>query len=159
MLNVLVLCTGNSCRSVLGEALFNHLGKGKIQAFSAGSRPVGKVNEKALATLKRHGLKTDGYKSQSWDEFADHSIDIAITVCDNAAGEVCPVYLNSAVRVHWGLPDPAHVEGTDKEIQAAFEKTYSALEKRIKEMLALPLEDLTDDELKILLNDIGKMGD
>ena len=157
MLNVLVLCTGNSCRSVLGEALFYLLGKGKVQAFSAGSFPIGKVNPNALATLQRHGLSTEGYSSQSWDEFANHNIDIAITVCDNAAGEVCPVYLNTAVRAHWGLPDPAHVAGTEAEIIAAFEKTYSALEKRIKEMLSLPLEDLTDGELKILLNDIGKM--
>lgn len=157
MLNVLVLCTGNSCRSVLGEALFNHLGKGRIQAYSAGSHPLGRINTNALATLARHGLPTEGYKSQSWDEFVDHRIDIAITVCDNAAGEVCPVYLNSAIRAHWGLPDPAHVEGTEAEVIAAFENTYSALEKRIKEMLALPLEDLTDNELKILLNDIGTM--
>jgi len=159
MLNVLVLCTGNSCRSVLGEALLNHISKGRIQAYSAGSHPLGRINTHALATLERHGLSIEGYKSQSWDEFADKAIDIAITVCDNAAGEVCPVYLNSAIGAHWGLPDPAHVEGTAAEIQAAFEKTYSALEKRIKEMLALPLEDLTDSELKILLNDIGKMGD
>lgn len=157
MLNVLVLCTGNSCRSVLGEALFNDLGKNRIQAYSAGSFPIGKINVNALATLQRHGLNTEGYKSQSWDEFAYHNIDIAITVCDNAAGEVCPTYLNSAVRVHWGLPDPAHVEGTEPKIIAAFESTYLALEKRIKEMLALPLEDLTDNELKILLNDIGAM--
>ena len=157
MLNVLVLCTGNSCRSVLGEALLNQMGKGRIQAYSAGSHPLGRVNANALATLARHGLPTEGYKSQSWDEFADHNIDIAITVCDNAAGEVCPVYLNSAVRAHWGLPDPAHVEGTEAEVIAAFESTYSALEKRIKEMLELPLEDLTDNELQILLNDIGTM--
>lgn len=157
MLNVLVLCTGNSCRSVLGEALFNHLGKGRTQAFSAGSFPSGQVNANALATLQRHGLSTEGYRSQSWDEFAEHNIDIAITVCDNAAGEVCPAYLKTAVRVHWGLPDPAHVSGTEAEIQAAFESTYRALEKRIKEMLALPLEDLTDNELKILLNQIGSV--
>jgi arsenate reductase len=157
MLNVLVLCTGNSCRSVLGEALLNHIGKGRIQAYSAGSHPLGRINTHALATLARHGLPTEGYRSQSWDEFADQHIDIAITVCDNAAGEACPVYLNSTVRAHWGLPDPAHVEGTEAEVIAAFESTYSALEKRIKEMLALPLEDLTDNELKILLNDIGKM--
>lgn len=157
MLNVLVLCTGNSCRSVLGEALLNQMGKGRIQAYSAGSHPLGRVNANALATLARHGLPIEGYKSQSWDEFADHNIDIAITVCDNAAGEVCPVYLNSAVRAHWGLPDPAHVEGTEAEVIAAFESTYSALEKRIKEMLELPLEDLTDNELQILLNDIGTM--
>ena len=156
MLNILVLCTGNSCRSVLGEALLNHMGKGRIQACSAGSFPTGKVNANALATLQRHGLSTEGYLSQSWDEFADKAIDIAITVCDNAAGEVCPVYLNTAVRAHWGLPDPAHITGTEAEIQTAFESTYSALEKRIRDMLALPLEDLTDNELKILLNQIGQ---
>lgn len=157
MLKVLVLCTGNSCRSILGEALFNQLGKDRIQAYSAGSFPTGKVNQNALATLQKHGLSTEGYRSQSWDEFADQHIDIAITVCDNAAGEVCPAYLNTAIRVHWGLPDPAHVTGTETEIQAAFENTYSELEKRIREMLSLPLEDLTDNELSILLNDIGKM--
>lgn len=157
MLTVLVLCTGNSCRSVLGEALFNHLGKGRIQAYSAGSFPTGKVNANALATLQRHGLSTEGYRSQSWDEFADTNIDIAITVCDNAAGEVCPAYLNTAVRVHWGLPDPAHVTGTEAQIQAAFESTYIELEKRIREMLSLPLDDLTDNELGILLNQIGSV--
>ena len=155
--NVLVLCTGNSARSILGEALFNHLGGGRIRAFSAGSQPSGTVNPVALETLQKHGVPLPEARSKSWDEFADHNIDIAITVCDNAAGEVCPVYLNSAVRAHWGLPDPAHVEGTEAEVIAAFESTYSALEKRIKEMLELPLEDLTDNELQILINDIGTM--
>lgn len=156
MLNVIVLCTGNSCRSILGEALFNQLGKGRIQACSAGSFPTGKVNAHALATLQRHGLTTEGYRSQSWDDFAEQTIDIAITVCDNAAGEVCPVYLNSAVKVHWGLPDPAHVTGSEAQIVAAFENTYAALEKRITAMLELPLEDLTDAELAILLAQIGE---
>jgi arsenate reductase len=156
MLNVLILCTGNSCRSVLGEALINHLGKGRLQAFSAGSRPVGKVNANALATLQRNGLPTEGYTSQSWDEFADAGIDIAITVCDQAAGEVCPVYLHSTTRAHWGLPDPAHISGTDAEIEAAFQATYDALEKRIQAMLALPLESLPANELSDLLNTIGK---
>ncbi len=155
MLTVLVLCTGNSCRSILAEALLNRLGNGRIQAYSAGSFPTGKVNDHALATLQRHQLPTEGYRSQSWDEFSDYPIDIAITVCDNAAGEVCPAYLNSAVRVHWGLPDPAHLQGSAEQIKAAFEQTYTALEQRIKDMLALPLEDLTDTELTILLNNIG----
>jgi arsenate reductase len=155
MLNVLVLCTGNSCRSILGEALLNRLGKGRIQAYSAGSFPTGKVNDNALATLQRHQLTTDGYRSQSWDEFADYNIDIVITVCDNAAGEMCPAYLNTAIRVHWGLPDPAQVKGSAEEIKSAFEKTYAALEQRINDMLALPLENLTDGELTILLNIIG----
>jgi arsenate reductase len=156
MLNVLILCTGNSCRSVLGEALINHLGKGRLQAFSAGSRPVGKVNDHALATLARNGLPTDGYRSQSWDEFADTGIDIAITVCDQAAGEVCPVYLNSTTRGHWGLPDPAHISGTEAEINAAFQATYDALEKRITALLALPLETLSSSELSAHINRIGQ---
>jgi len=156
MKNVLVLCTGNSCRSVLGEALFNHLGTGRIKAFSAGSNPVGTVNPNALATLADHGLPTDGYSSQSWDEFADYKIDIVITVCDNAAGETCPVYLNDAIRAHWGLADPAHVTGTEEQINSAFENTYTALEARIKKMLQLPLEDLTDQQLLNKLNEIGK---
>lgn len=156
MKNVLVLCTGNSCRSVLGEALFNHLGTGRIKAFSAGSNPVGTVNPNALATLADHGLPTDGYSSQSWDEFADYKIDIVITVCDNAAGETCSVYLNDAIRAHWGLADPAHVTGTEEQINSAFENTYTALEARIKKMLQLPLEDLTDQQLLNKLNEIGK---
>ncbi|MFZ2404658.1 MAG: arsenate reductase ArsC [Methylobacter sp.] len=155
MLKVLILCTGNSCRSVLGEALINHLGGGRFQAFSAGSHPTGKVNANALATLARHGIPTEGFSSQSWDEFDDQGIDIAITVCDNAAGEACPVYLLSAVRAHWGLPDPAHVAGSPEVIEAAFEATYAALEKRIRQLLALPVETMSRPELTEALNKIG----
>ncbi len=156
MLNVLILCTGNSCRSVLGEALINHLGKGRCRAYSAGSRPAGKVNANALATLKRNGLPTEGYRSQSWDEFADTPIDIAITVCDSAAGETCPVYLNSVIRAHWGLSDPAHATGTEEEIAQAFQATYDALTLRIDKMLALPLETMKPAEIAEALNQIGK---
>jgi len=155
MLKILILCTGNSCRSVLGEALINHLGKGRFQAFSAGSHPTGKVNANALATLARHGISTEGFSSQSWDEFDDKDIDIAITVCDSAAGEVCPVYLNNVVRAHWGLPDPAHVTGSPEVIEAAFEATYAALEKRIHQLLALPVETMSKPELTEALNKIG----
>jgi len=155
MLNVLILCTGNSCRSVLGEALVNHLGGDRFQAFSAGSHPTGKVNANALATLARHGISTEGFSSQSWDEFDDKVIDIAITVCDSAAGEVCPVYLNSVIRAHWGLPDPAHVAGSQEDIEAAFETTYAALEKRIQQLLALPVETMSRLELTGALNKIG----
>lgn len=157
MLNVFVICTGNSCRSVMGEALFNHLGRGRIQAFSAGSHPIGRINEGALATLKRHGLPTEGYKSQSWEEFEDQPMDIVITVCDNAAGETCPVYLTNAVRAHWGVSDPGHVEGTEAEKIAAFESTYRTLELRINTMLALPLETIPPEELTTELNAIGKL--
>jgi len=155
MLKVLILCTGNSCRSVLGEALINHLGGDRFQAFSAGSHPTGKVNVNALATLARHGISTEGFSSQSWDEFDDKDIDIAITVCDSAAGEVCPVYLNSVVRAHWGLPDPAHVTGSPEIIEQAFEATYAALEKRIHQLLALPVETMSKPELTEALNKIG----
>ena len=155
MLKVLILCTGNSCRSVLGEALINHLGGNRFQAFSAGSHPTGKVNSNALATLARHGLSTEGFSSQSWDEFDQLGIDIAITVCDSAAGEVCPVYLNNAIRAHWGLPDPAHITGSQDDIDAAFEATYAALEKRIQQLLALPVETLSRLELTEALNKIG----
>ncbi|MCX7068856.1 MAG: arsenate reductase ArsC [Methylococcales bacterium] len=155
MLKVLILCTGNSCRSVLGEALINHTQTDRLQAFSAGSRPLGKINTNALATLKRNGIATDGFTSQSWNEFADQDIDIAITVCDSAAGEACPVYLNSVVRGHWGLPDPAHVSGSEEEIAAAFQATYNALEKRIQQLLALPFETMPAAELTLALNKIG----
>ena len=155
MLNILILCTGNSCRSVLGEALINHFGGDRFKAFSAGSHPTGKVNPNALATLKRHGISTEGFSSQSWDEFDGKGIDIAITVCDQAAGEVCPAYLNSTVRAHWGLPDPAHVTGSQEIIEAAFENTYAALEKRIHQLLALPIETMSKVELNEALNNIG----
>jgi arsenate reductase len=155
MLKVLILCTGNSCRSVLGEALINHLGGDRFRAFSAGSHPTGKVNANALATLARHSIPTEDFSSQSWDEFDGKGIDIAITVCDSAAGEACPVYLNSVVRAHWGLPDPAHVAGSQEDIEAAFETTYAALEKRINQLLALPVETMPKPELTAALNKIG----
>jgi arsenate reductase len=154
-LNVLVLCTGNSCRSILGEALINRLGAGRFRAFSAGSHPTGRVNPNALATLARHGLPTEGYASKSWDALEDTPIDILITVCDSAAGEACPVYLGSAVRGHWGLPDPAHVTGSPETIEAAFEATYTALEKRIRRLLALPVETMSRSELAEALDLIG----
>ena len=155
MLKVLVLCTGNSCRSILGEALINQLGGNRFQAFSAGSHPVGKVNAHALATLKRHGIPADGYSSQSWDEFDEHNIDIAITVCDNAAGEACPVYLKDVLHAHWGLPDPAHVTGSQGVIEAVFDETYWALEKRVRQMLALPVETMSKLAVTEALNKIG----
>lgn len=155
MLNVFVICTGNSCRSVMGEALFNYHGKGRVRAYSAGSHPVGRINQDALSTLKRHGLPTEGYQSQSWEDFEETPMDIVITVCDNAAGEACPAYLGAAVRAHWGVSDPGQVEGSDEEKIAAFEKTFAILENRVKEMLALPLEQMSRDALIDRLNEIG----
>ena len=155
-LNILVLCTGNSCRSVLGEALINHLSAGRFRAYSAGSHPVGRINTNALATLARHGLPTEGYTSKSWDDLGDTPIDIMISVCDSAAGETCPAYLGTAVRGHWGLPDPAHVTGSPDVVEAAFEETYAALEKRIGQLLALPVETMSRTDLAAALNRIGE---
>ena len=157
MFNTLILCTGNSCRSILGEALLNHLGGNRFKAYSAGSNPVGQVNPSALATLEKHSIATDNFTSKSWDDLKDTNIDIVISVCDNAAGETCPVFLNNALRTHWGLPDPAHVTGTEQEIDAAFESTYQALKTRIEKMLALPLESLSDQAIVDELNAIGTM--
>ncbi len=159
MVNILVVCTGNSCRSVMGEALFNHFGKGRVRAFSAGSSPIGRINQGAVQTLKRHGLPTEGFVSQSWDEFADSAIDIAITVCDSAANEVCPVYMNSVVRGHWGVSDPGHTQGTDEEIEAAFEKTFAILQSRVEKLLALPFEEMSASDLTQSLNQIGQEDD
>ncbi len=157
MLNVFVICTGNSCRSVMGEALFNELGKNRIQAFSAGSHPIGRINDGALATLKRHNLPTEGYQSQSWEDFKDQPMDFVITVCDNAAGETCPAYLTEAVHAHWGVSDPGHVEGTEEEKIAAFEETFRLLTLRVTKMLALELEKISPEELSTELNNIGKL--
>lgn len=140
--NVLVLCTGNSARSILGEAIVNRLGEGRFRGFSAGSFPKGKVHPGALRLLERHGYPIDGLRSKSWDEFAGADaapIDVIITVCDNAAGEVCPVWPGHPVMAHWGLPDPAVIEGDETAIDAAFEAAYSALSKRIAELVQLPI--------------------
>jgi arsenate reductase len=139
------------------EALLNHYGKERIKAFSAGSHPIGRINEGALATLKRHGLPTEGYKSQSWEDFEDIPMDIVITVCDNAAGETCPVYLTQAVRAHWGVSDPGHVEGSDEEKIAVFEQTFATLKLRVERMLALDLEHMPKQKLTDELNEIGKL--
>ncbi|HWP00244.1 MAG TPA: arsenate reductase ArsC [Methylococcus sp.] len=152
---ILVLCTGNSCRSILGEALFNHWGAGRLRACSAGSHPTGYVHPQALATLARHGLPTEGYVSKSWEVFREVSFDLVITVCDDAAGESCPAYLGSAVRGHWGLPDPAKVMGTPEQIEAAFEATFAALKKRVQRLLALPVEGMARSELAEAVRRIG----
>ena len=157
MLNILVICTGNSCRSIISEALFNHLGKGRIKAFSAGSQPLGRLNAGAVALLQRHGVATDGLSSKSWEAFENQAIDVVITVCDNAAGETCPVYLRPSPKAHWGLSDPGHVKGTVDEVKAAFEATYRTVEQRINLMLALPLEDMSIEALVTELNAIGKL--
>jgi arsenate reductase len=146
--NVLVLCTGNSARSILGEMLFNHLGAGRIKAYSAGSKPVGQVNPVALETLEKHGVPCAGARSKSWDEFAAPDaphFDFIFTVCGNAASETCPVWPGHPATAHWGIPDPAHVELIEAR-RAAFEAAYQALKGRIEAFLALPLESMSREE-------------
>lgn len=144
-MNVLFLCTGNSCRSILGEATFNHLAPASWHAMSAGSKPAGYVHPRSLALLAREGISTEGYHSKSWENLPV-TPDIVISVCGNAANETCPAYLGPVLRSHWGVEDPAHATGTDEEIDAAFMKAYSILRARIEAFLALPLETLTQDK-------------
>lgn len=145
---VLVLCTGNSARSILGEMLFRHLGRGRIEAYSAGSKPGGVVNPVALETLAKHGVPCAGARSKSWDEFALASaptLDFIFTVCGNAAAETCPVWPGHPATAHWAIPDPAHVEPMAAR-RAAFEQAYQSLRQRIEAFLALPLETMTPQE-------------
>ena len=139
-MNILFLCTGNSCRSILAEATFNALAPAGMRAISAGSQPTGEVHPRSIALLKRKGISTQGYFSKSWYELPVVP-DIVITVCGNAAGETCPAYLGQAIRAHWGVEDPAKATGTDAEIEAAFESAYATLRKRIEVFLALDVED------------------
>jgi len=154
--NVLFLCTGNSCRSILGEATFNHLAPTGWMAMSAGSKPTGEVHPRSIALLKSEGIATDGYFSKSWDNLPA-TPDIVITVCASAAGETCPAYLGAVLRTHWGVEDPAHATGSDAEIDAAFQLAYRILRARIEAFLALPLATLAQDQqqLKIELDKIG----
>jgi arsenate reductase (thioredoxin) len=155
-MNVLFLCTGNSCRSILAEATFNHLAPAGWKAMSAGSHPAGYVHPRSLALLEREGIATAGLRSKSWDALPA-APDIVVTVCASAAGEACPVYLAPALRAHWGVEDPAHAAGTDAEIDAAFASAHCILRHRIAALLALPLAELAADRarLKVELDRIG----
>ncbi len=146
--NILFLCTGNSCRSILAEVILNHVGKERFKAYSAGSFPTGKVNPDSLSVLEKHGLPITGLSSQSWHDFSNINFDLVITVCDNAAGEVCPLYLGQAIKAHWGIADPDKVVGENR--QSAFEKAFKQMELRIDKMLKL--DELTQENL----NKIGK---
>jgi len=157
--NVLFLCTGNSARSIMAEKLAEHWGKGKFKAYSAGSYPNGKVNPFAIQTLRARGLSTEGLRSKSWDEFAVDGapkLDFVFTVCDNAAGEVCPIWPGQPMTAHWGVEDPAAAEGTDEEKLAVFKKIAGYLENRIKLFSSLPLEKLDHMKIKEEIDAIGK---
>lgn len=157
-MNVLFLCTGNSCRSILGEATFNHLAPEGWQAMSAGSKPTGQVHPRSLALLAREGIDTTGYYSKSWNDLPV-TPDIVLSVCGNAANETCPAYLGSVIRSHWGVEDPAHVTGSDAEIDAAFMMAYRILRYRIEQFLVLPLAELQQnpERLKTELDRISTL--
>ena len=157
--NVLFICTGNSARSILAEALMKHYGRGRFVAYSAGSHPTGVVNPFALDELKSLGLPADGYRSKSWEEFArpdSPALDFVFTVCDNAAGEVCPTWPGQPMTAHWGLPDPAAVQGDDERKRKAFKEAAVLLGRRIQLMLSLPLQSLDAMSLQRELRNIGK---
>ncbi|MFC4343995.1 arsenate reductase ArsC [Cupriavidus numazuensis] len=157
--NVLFVCTGNSARSILAEGLLNHLGQGRFRGFSAGSHPTGRVNTHALHTLKQYGIPTDGFRSKSWDEFSQYGapeLDFVFTVCDKAAGEVCPVWPGQPMTAHWGVADPVAVEGTEERKQQAIRDTALTLKRRIELLLSLPIYKLDKVALQKAVRDIGQ---
>lgn len=135
-IKVLILCTGNSCRSIMAEALLNDLGQGRFRAWSAGSFPTGHVHPRSLETLKRHGIDPGQPSSKSWNEFAAQPFDLVITVCDQAAGESCPIFPGQPTKLHWSTPDPAKAPGSEADTQAAFDRTFYLLKERIEQLVA-----------------------
>jgi arsenate reductase len=157
--NVLFLCTGNSARSILAEVYLNSAGRGRFVAYSAGSQPAGRVNPFALELLRRNRMSTEGLRSKNWDEFAQPGapmMNFVFTVCDNAAAEACPIWPGQPMSAHWGIEDPAAVQGTDEEKRKAFLKAFTQLSTRINLFLSLPLEKLDRMALKAKLDEIGK---
>lgn len=135
-LKVLVVCTGNSCRSIMAEALINHMGQGRYRAWSAGSHPAGYVHPGSVPTLKRHGIDPGQPYSKSWDDMISQPFDLVITVCDQAAGEACPIFSGQPRTLHWSIPDPARVKGTEEESNASFDQTFFLLKSRIEDILS-----------------------
>jgi arsenate reductase len=156
MKNILFLCTGNSCRSIMAEALLNHIAPVRFTAYSAGSFPIGSVHPLSLETLKARGISTTGYSSKSWDNFANYPIDIVITVCDAASGESCPIFPETPLKAHWGVPDPAKFQGTESEIRSEFSRVCDILERRINILAGLPVGAMDKGELQQKLYAIGK---
>lgn len=156
-MKVLFLCTANSCRSILSEAVFNHLAPAGMKAFSAGSQPKGQVHPLSIAALQRAGISTDGLSSKSSDSHAELAPDFVITVCDKAAGEACPIFFGPAVKAHWGLSDPSDLQGSAAELDEAFDATLEHIKRRITAFLALPFEKLDAAQLKAELARIGTL--
>jgi arsenate reductase len=157
--NVLFLCTGNSARSIMAEAILNHKAKGAFRAYSAGSHPTGAVRPEALRQLELAGISTEGLRSKSWDEFANPGappISFVFTVCDNAANEVCPLWPGQPMTAHWGIPDPAAVKGTPEQIDRAFNDAFSVLDRRIGLFLSLPLSTLEQMAIQREIDSIGR---
>jgi protein-tyrosine-phosphatase len=156
-MKVLFMCTHNSCRSILSEALFNHLAPAGFEAVSSGSFPSGRVNPRALQTLEAAGIDTDRLGSKASDAFADSAPDVVITVCDRAAGEACPLFFGPSVKAHWGLADPSEVSGSEAEIEAAFQMTLGKIRKRVNAFLVLPFSRLSREQLQAELARIGSL--
>lgn len=154
---ILFMCTANSCRSVLSEALFNHLAPAGYEAVSSGSFPSGRLNPQAVQTLHNLGISTEGLYSKDSSAFADSPPGIVITVCDKASGEACPVYFGPAIKSHWGLADPSDAQGAEQVIQAAFDSTVETIKRRFSAFFALDLTTLSDAELKTELDRIGAL--
>lgn len=159
VMNVLFLCTGNSARSIMAETILNTLAKGRFKAYSAGSHPTGRVNPLAIDLLRANRMPVDGLRSKSWDEFAEPGapfLHFVFTVCDQAAAEMCPVWPGQPITAHWGVPDPAAVEGSDESKRKAFFMAYNALNRRISLLVSLPLAKLDRLALQNKLNEIGR---
>jgi len=156
-MRVLFMCTANSCRSILSEAMFNHLAPNGFEAVSAGSFPKGQVLPRSLTTLQQAGISIEGLSSKGNDAFEANPPDIVVSVCDKAAGEACPVYFGPALKSHWGLEDPSDMQGDEREVDAAFCATLARIEQRCRAFLALPFEHLSCDELKRELDSIGTL--
>ena len=154
-MKILYICTHNRCRSILSEAITNHLAKGRIQARSAGSQPAGEVHPLSIQYLEEADISTEGLVSQSWDELEEFAPDVVVTVCDSAAGESCPVWFGKSVKVHWGLTDPSKIECNDDEKAQAFRETITEIQQRVTDLLALANEKLTLDQLRSSLNQLG----
>ncbi len=155
-MKILYICTHNRCRSILSEAITNHMSDGRLLAYSAGSQPVGEVHPLSLKYLAEKNISTSGLRSQSWDDFEAEQPDIVVTVCDSAAAEVCPVWFGDTVKVHWGLPDPSKLQGTEAEIRDAFYAVMETIEQRVEKLLETDLAPLSKAERQSILNQIAE---